>query len=233
MKFTTTLEAVSSNKTKTTIKLSLSNAEARKFTAQYLNSIDKELIVTFDDPQMEMELRPAPNGRGGIVATVDSQGVVQSAERSEEPEDDHSDLFEQTDGEDAGERPEEEVRFEEPVDGGESEDGYEEQIATDESGNDAEGGDEAADAPEDSGQEEEPAGEVDKGQLEAYILNEQPSWSDIPYNFPEMLRRRSEEGMTWIKLAKELGIPSSTLQAFWGVYKKRVKKQILASKGAA
>ncbi|GIO13558.1 hypothetical protein J19TS2_31130 [Cohnella xylanilytica] len=226
MKFTTTLEAVSSNKTKTTIKLSLSNAEARKFTAQYLNSIDKELIVTFDDPQMEMELRPAPNGRPGLVATVDSQGVVQSAERSEEPEDDHADLFPQEDGqgEQSHEESSEEVSFEESEESGEPEGDPEDPAAAEESSNE----------PESTAEPEEgDEAEVPQDELEAFILAEKPQFDDIPYDMPEVLRRRREENVKWMALSAEIGIPSTTLQKFFSVYKKRVKKMILASKGAA
>jgi hypothetical protein len=198
MKFTTTLEAVSSNKSKTTIKLSLSNAEARKFTAQYLNSIDKELIVTFDDPQMEMDLQPAPNGRPGIVATINGQGVVESAERPDEPEDDHADLFAQD--EDTGE---------------ESED------------DDGDADEEADHEPAAENDVEHVDGHIDPDELERYILAVRPAWDDIPYDFPSLIERKKAEGLKWHELAREYKIPSTKLQAAYGKYKERCKQQIL------
>ncbi|MEF3309341.1 hypothetical protein PV433_10535 [Paenibacillus sp. GYB004] len=79
--FTTTLEGVTSNKTKTTIKLSMSNKDAMVFNQRYLQSLDKELIVSFDDPQTQMDLDDEDERPERRKITTDQFGVVESVGR--------------------------------------------------------------------------------------------------------------------------------------------------------
>ncbi|RKN75032.1 hypothetical protein [Paenibacillus ginsengarvi] len=79
--FTTTLEGVTSNKTKTTIKLSMSNKDAMVFNQRYLQSLDKELIVSFDDPQSQMDLDDEDERPERRKITTDQFGVVESVGR--------------------------------------------------------------------------------------------------------------------------------------------------------
>ncbi|QHT60652.1 hypothetical protein GXP70_12355 [Paenibacillus lycopersici] len=213
--FTTTLEAVSSNKTKTTIKLSMSNAAARQFSALYLNSINKELLVSFDDPQMQMDLQPAPNGRPGVVATIDNGGVVDAVAQADEDEDEDelNDLAEEE--LDFGMEPEEEHE-------GEA-DGEEEQ----EDGSAADEHDPADESAADASEAEAEAEiEVSKEELEEFILDVRPAFTDIPYDFPQILERKRESGSTWMEIARQLNQPSSRVQSSFNIYKKRVKKMI-------
>lgn len=218
MRFTTTLEAVSSNKSKTTIKLSLSNSAARAFTANYLNSIDKELVVEISDPQMEMDLQPTK--RGGIVATIDSNGTVDRVTRELADEDEAAEEAADAegvlvqDGEEDGEQTE--VDFEDdPNHDPEPEDDDNQDPEPD------------VDPAADADPEGDPAGEVDPQELKRYILSVRPRWDDIPYDFPEMLERKDAEGLKWHDLSGELKIPSTVLQAAYGKYKKRCKEQML------
>lgn len=79
--FTTTLEGVTSNKTKTTIKLSMSNKDAMIFSQRYLQSLDKELIVAFDAPQAEMDFDDEDERPERRKITTDQYGVVESVGR--------------------------------------------------------------------------------------------------------------------------------------------------------
>ncbi|AZN43374.1 hypothetical protein [Paenibacillus albus] len=220
--FTTTLEAVSSNKTKTTIKLSMSNSAARQFSSMFLNSIDKELLVSFDDPQMQMELEPAPNGRPGMVATIDNGGVVETVKNDE----DETELF---DGNDLSE---EELDFgtsDEETDGSDQQSDEE---AADEESNESSG--ESSDDEETaSDSSDADSGEVSKGELEEFILDVRPAFTDIPFDFPGILESKRESGASWMDIAKSLNQPSSKLQTSYNKYKQRVKKMIAEQTGGA
>lgn len=222
MKFTTTLEAVSSNKSKTTIKLSMSNATARSFTANFLNSIDKDLIVTFDDPQMEMDMQPASGGRG-LVSTVDQGGVVQSARRDDDgdEDEDQAELFDQ-DGDPHEVSEEDLVDGDEPI--GDDQPG-EEEVKFDD-GDAAESTDETEE--DDSEENGDDAAELDAEEIEAYILAEEPAFDAIPFNFPEMIRRVRTKEVRWMDLARESGIPSTKLQSIYRKYRELVAEQMKA-----
>lgn len=75
-------------------------------------------------------------------------------------------------------------------------------------------------------QEAEAAAEIDKEQLEEFILKEQPKFEDIPFDFPQFLKCRKEEGKTWMEIAKEAGVPSSQISSKYAVYKKRVTRMM-------
>ncbi|WP_052675982.1 hypothetical protein [Paenibacillus sp. IHBB 10380] len=67
---------------------------------------------------------------------------------------------------------------------------------------------------------------VDKEELEQFILDNKPMFEDIPFDFPTFLRQRREDGMTWMQIAKGVGIPSTQISSKWTVYKKRVASQM-------
>lgn len=70
------------------------------------------------------------------------------------------------------------------------------------------------------------AAAVDPKELESFILQQQPTFEDIPYDFPELLRQRREEGKTWMDISKEMGVPSKQISSKFSVYKKRVAKMM-------
>ncbi|PYE49826.1 hypothetical protein HUB98_09195 [Paenibacillus barcinonensis] len=94
--------------------------------------------------------------------------------------------------------------------------------------------------PEDSQQvvqTEPPAGdkevvktEIDKEQLEKFILSQRPIFEDIkladaPADFPALLQQRNE-GKTWMEISKEINVPSGQISSKYGAYKKRVTKMM-------
>jgi hypothetical protein len=205
---------------KTKIVLEIPEGTTFSKIAEIAQHRGERILVQFGQPQMEMDFERVPGG--GLVATVNARGEVERIERSEPADDadsDPEDVLVQ-DGEES-----EQIEFtDEEADGsGESDDPGEQDDQDEQSG--------PQDDQESAAEDEEP--DVDKEELENFILQERPEFPDIPYNFPELLRRRREENEKWIDLAKEVGIASSRLQAFWNVYKKRVKKMIIANRGAA
>jgi len=276
--FNATLEAVTTTKSKTVVKLSLSNKEAAIFAQRYLASVDKELRVSFDDPQMEMDIQPTAGGRPGLVVTTDHNGVVETVKQQEIGDDDQADLFEQdgvrdfdgkeivikgleegteyvfriVDGE--AEYPFKWVNGERVLGmnvnevkdeigplplaqdgptrymieelltafGGELRD-----IVTDSEEVEFEDGEASTEPdPSDDDDQEDSEGAPDAEAIEEYILAEKPEFVEVPYNFAELLRRRREEDIRWIDLAKETGVTSGKLQAAYQTYKKLVVKKM-------
>lgn len=194
---------------KTKIVLEMPEGTAFSKLAEIAQHRGERIIVQFGNPQMQMDFKPQDGGNG-LIAKVDSNGIVVSAEREDhdaEPEDEANDLFDQadqdareqdesTDSDTAGADPDEEP-FE--VDDSDDEDPVE---------------------PEDEAEGPEPEA------IEEYILNEQPSFPAIPFNFPELLRQRRHEDVKWMDLAKREGIPSTQLQSAWRKYRELVVKQM-------
>lgn len=73
--------------------------------------------------------------------------------------------------------------------------------------------------------------EVDKDELEQFILNKKPAFEDIQFDFPELLQRK-KSGETWMEIAHSVGLTSGQLSAKWNLYKKRVR-DIMKGPGAA
>ncbi|CAI6074825.1 hypothetical protein PAECIP112173_02346 [Paenibacillus sp. JJ-100] len=72
--------------------------------------------------------------------------------------------------------------------------------------------------------------EIDKEQLEKFILAQRPIFEDIkladaPADFPALLQQRNE-GKTWMEISKEINVPSGQISSKYGVYKKRVTKMM-------
>ncbi|WP_458122829.1 hypothetical protein [Paenibacillus sp. Z3-2] len=73
--------------------------------------------------------------------------------------------------------------------------------------------------------------EIDKEQLEQFILNQRPIFDEIkftdgPADFPALLQQRKVEGKTWLEISKEMNIPSSQISSKFNAYKKRVAKMM-------
>lgn len=79
---------------------------------------------------------------------------------------------------------------------------------------------------EDQAPTEETFKEIDKDELEKFILTQQPVFDDIPFDFPTLLRQRKEEGKTWMDISRETGVPSSQISSKYTAYKKRVAKMM-------
>ncbi|MFD0868791.1 hypothetical protein [Paenibacillus residui] len=73
--------------------------------------------------------------------------------------------------------------------------------------------------------------EVDKDELEQFILNKKPAFDDIQFDFPSLLQRK-KAGETWMEIAHSVGATSGQLSSKWNLYKKRVR-DIMKGPGAA
>ncbi|WP_179232883.1 hypothetical protein [Paenibacillus rigui] len=76
------------------------------------------------------------------------------------------------------------------------------------------------------------ATEPELEEVEGYILENNPTFEDIQYDFPELLKRK-KSGESWMEIAQSLKVPSTTLQAAWNKYKKKVKESMKGQDGAA
>ncbi|MDN8592052.1 hypothetical protein Q0V21_25220 [Paenibacillus sp. 11B] len=91
--------------------------------------------------------------------------------------------------------------------------------------------------PQHVAQQDPPAGdkdsapaEIDKEQLEQFILAQRPIFDDIkladaPADFPALLQMKND-GKTWLEISREMNIPSSQISSKLNVYKKRVTKMM-------
>jgi len=73
---------------------------------------------------------------------------------------------------------------------------------------------------------------IDKDELENYILTNRPTFEDIPFDFPTLLKQRKEDGKTWMDISKETGVPSTQISSKYSAYKKRVT-EMMKDGGAA
>ncbi|MDH6427237.1 MULTISPECIES: hypothetical protein [unclassified Paenibacillus] len=86
--------------------------------------------------------------------------------------------------------------------------------------------------------EEDEADEVDKEQLDAFILAERPIFAEVEYNgqpvpFPDLLEKRLKENKVWREIANENGMTSGQLSSRYNVYRKLAAKKMKSSGGAA
>lgn len=82
-----------------------------------------------------------------------------------------------------------------------------------------------------AGVKESTPAEINKEDLELFILNQRPIFDDIkfadgPADFPALLQQRKVEGKTWLEISKEMNIPSSQISSKFNAYKKRVAKMM-------
>ncbi|WP_374019035.1 hypothetical protein ABU162_04610 [Paenibacillus thiaminolyticus] len=93
------------------------------------------------------------------------------------------------------------------------------------------------------GSDQEPAAEeadqgaaaedVDKEELEKFILEHRPAYDDLPLDFPSLLEERLSLNTTWREIANKIGLTSGQFSTRWTAYKKRVAKQMKENGGAA
>lgn len=76
------------------------------------------------------------------------------------------------------------------------------------------------------GEEPEQASYIDKDALEQYILNERPSFPDMPLDFPNFFELKRNEGVTWREIANSVGMTIGQLTSKITKYKERVKEQM-------
>ncbi|MEW4368603.1 hypothetical protein [Paenibacillus kandeliae] len=74
--------------------------------------------------------------------------------------------------------------------------------------------------------------EIDREELEQFILTHKPMYPDIEFNYPDLLEKR-HTGKSWLDIAKELQVNSSKLKNSWVLYKKRAARQMIDNNGAA
>lgn len=74
--------------------------------------------------------------------------------------------------------------------------------------------------------------EIDREELEQFILTHKPMYPDIEFNYPDLLEKR-HTGKSWLDIAKELQVNSSKLKNSWVLYKKRAARQMIDTNGAA
>ncbi|WP_433581288.1 hypothetical protein [Paenibacillus amylolyticus] len=120
-------------------------------------------------------------------------------------------------------------------DGGDDQSGSKEMDFSSSDG--SEGDQEPQADPEHDGKEDPPASdkdsapaEIDKEQLEQFILAQRPIFDDIkladsPADFPALLQMKND-GKTWLEISREMNIPSSQISSKLNVYKKRVTKMM-------
>lgn len=74
--------------------------------------------------------------------------------------------------------------------------------------------------------------EISKEELEEYILAQRPSFPDHPLDFPELLKRKRTEEVTWREIANSVGMTSGQLSGKYAKYKEAVKQE-MKSNGVA
>lgn len=224
----------------------------------FLSSNQGEQVHVFlGDPQVSFDFGdedPMYQKLTGRYVTTDGSGVVTKVENPDGQEDDENqqtlfgqDLEQQGDfagGEQLGEAPAGGVDAADPEQAG-SENGLGEDLPewmTDEGNAGREmdftdnSNSQESDNPEDdlTDYELEIMGEaeISKEALEEFIINQAPTFEDIPFDFPTLLKKRKEESKTWMQIAKEAGVPSSQISSKYSLYKKRVEK-LMRDGGAA
>lgn len=80
--------------------------------------------------------------------------------------------------------------------------------------------------------------DVDKEQLDAYILADRPIFPEVEYEgqpipFPNLLEKRLKEDKTWREIANENGMTSGQLSTRWTAYRKLAAQKMKGDGGAA
>ncbi|MEK5358823.1 hypothetical protein [Paenibacillus sp. FSL L8-0709] len=106
-----------------------------------------------------------------------------------------------------------------------------------ESDSDQPAGDPASGEGQPSSDQDE-ADDVDKEQLDAFILAERPIFAEVEYNgqpvpFPDLLEKRLKENKVWREIANENGMTSGQLSSRYSIYRKLAAKKMKSRGGAA
>lgn len=80
--------------------------------------------------------------------------------------------------------------------------------------------------------------EVNKEELEEFILKERPIFPEIehqgqPIPFPDLIEKRAKEDKTWLEIAVSQGMTKGQFQARYNAYKKLAAKKMKGGGGAA
>ncbi|WP_311080929.1 hypothetical protein [Paenibacillus polymyxa] len=71
--------------------------------------------------------------------------------------------------------------------------------------------------------------EIGKDELEKFILENRPTFDDMPIDFPGLLeKKRGDNDITWRELAGSVGLTHGQLTGKLNKYKERVKEQMMA-----
>ncbi|WP_240415001.1 hypothetical protein [Paenibacillus periandrae] len=169
------------------------------------------------------------------IATVDGQGIVQSlepiddgqAEMQDQNETEDNAEGENVETDESDEDQREESEFDSDTDGDEedlwpdpNEDNNDDDLESSLEGSEP-------DAEQDI--EHEPTSK----EVDAYIIQKQPKYDDIEYDFAELLVRKNESNETWREIANSFGISTGVLTAELSTLRKRVKQIIIEQKRAA
>lgn len=68
--------------------------------------------------------------------------------------------------------------------------------------------------------------EVNKEELEKFILEHRPAYDDLPIDFPSLLEERLSSNTTWREIANKVGLTSGQFSSRWSKYKERVAQQM-------
>lgn len=157
------------------------------------------------------------------IVTVDQSGVVQSLEPVGEGQ---SEMIVETDGVSDEQEPDGEQEDLEQEESEQEDDDSEPDEAAE--GDDLENshGESEPDAEQDN--EHEPTSK----EVDAYIIQEQPKYDDIEYDFAELLVRKNSTNETWREIANSFGISTGVLTAQLSEMRKRAKKILMESRAA-
>ncbi|MCM3699221.1 hypothetical protein [Paenibacillus macerans] len=234
------------------LKLLIPLKDAQKHLIFLSSNQGEPVHVFLGDPQVSFNFSDEEEDAmyqkvTGRYVTTDSSGVVTKVEKPDNQEDDENqqtlfgqDLEQKGDsaGEQEGDTPAGgdgvDVPGQEESDPGLSEDLPDWMTGGDDAGGEIDftdsGSGQEPDDPEDEltdykreimGESE---AEISKEALEEYIISQAPTFEDIPFDFPTLLKQRKEESKTWMQIAKEAGVPSSQISSKYSLYKKRVEK---------
>jgi hypothetical protein len=80
-----------------------------------------------------------------------------------------------------------------------------------------------------AGDPEGASGEIDKDALEQYIINERPTFPDMPLDFPNLFEQKRDQGVTWREIANSVGLTSGQFSSKLTKYKEGVKEAMAGS----
>ncbi|MCR8981616.1 hypothetical protein [Brevibacillus laterosporus] len=193
-----------------------------------LDMVDKKINVHWGDPQISFNFEDEMDSPRRLTFVADRSGVVTKVDEKDD------DSTEEIEVEEAGEENESSVDGEEESENEDQTDEASVEVvdsseATEESSEET--GDKSYEDETESEKREDSAMEIDKEQIESFILSGQaPTFEEIPYDFPTLLKRK-HEGETWIQIATSIGDPSSKLAGAWSKYKKLITEHMEKSNG--
>ncbi|MUG45501.1 hypothetical protein GNP95_10925 [Paenibacillus woosongensis] len=235
-KFTAEIaKGISIKETNVEVKLLIPLKSAQEHLVFLSSNQGEKINVFLGDPQAALDFGEDEDAMyqkyTGRYVTTDSSGVVTKVEKpdGEEEDENQQQLFEAglEQGDDEPDEYEQELlNAMDQQNNSDIPDWMQDESTSDQEMDFGEQSEQNGEPSHEAAVDSETVPEVDKKQLEEFILKEQPMFEDIPFDFPQFLKRRKEEGKTWIEIAKEAGVPSSQINSKYVVYKKRVTKMM-------